>query len=303
MRVPTPSLGERAVVHADFLELLALAANDHNASSADLVACLKRQGWTDEIEDESELEPIAGAAINECRERAAHCGPEAYPFSVDLGLVEVKPGELRLPYVFQLLVTRLGMRCGPKRLPAERMFERLCVCAANEYIGAGGSETRAHHFGTPRDDRTGFETALKHVCDSLLQEGVPKRVIRDHGGDGGVDVVAWRPFPDGGPGKLIAFGQCATGVDAVKTKKVRDLSWSVFQKRFMDDAFGCPPVPMFFVPERLDRAALSECCLGFDGVIFDRCRVAALAVNVPAVLESNMRTWVDHVISNEVRAA
>ena len=31
--------------------------------------------------------------------------------------------------------------------------------------------------------------------------------------DGQLDVVVWKPFADGDPGKLIAFGQCKTGTD------------------------------------------------------------------------------------------
>jgi hypothetical protein len=98
-------------------------------------------------------------------------------------------------------------------------------------------------------------------------------------GDYGLDLVAWRDWPDGLSGKIILFGACASGQDW--EDKTDDLNLEDFFKLRMMDYPESPVMPAFFVPHRVPPSRWRETTVE-AGIIFDRCRIASLAPKLPS---------------------
>ena len=109
--------------------------------------------------------------------------------------------------------------------------------------------------------------------------------------DDGLDVVAWHSFPDGRPGKVILFGQCATGKNW--DEKLRDLRADEWIDEWFTDVLPVKPLGLFFVPFRLgpdDWSSHSRKA----GVIMDRCRIAHCLPQPPSTLASRVQRWIAH---------
>ena len=117
-------------------------------------------------------------------------------------------------YLFCLLISALRdsrIQDGPDRdltKQAERAFERLATAAA---AGTLGGEAMA--FGWPREEGTSFREALEEIENKVGWKPRPDNPLWSTGKekDAGVDVVAWRDFSDGRPGRLLLLGQAASG--------------------------------------------------------------------------------------------
>ena len=125
----------------------------------------------------------------------------------------------------------------------------------------------------------------------------PSETLRDQM-DAKLDVVAWKDFADGRPGKLILFGQCATGDDwrdkigeLPATAKWCD-SWLV-RVPVVD------PLRVFFVPHRIPAKRWDH-ANRYGGVFFDRCRIAQLSGGLAADALAECRAWSAHVIANRL---
>ena len=298
----TPSAESDAAELADHRELMALEAKDRNASCQDLVARIKRSGEVarrDHGDEESQR--CASDAILECEERSEHCGVDPYPFDVKRDLIEVKSGDPRLAYRFLLLLSIYGINAGPKGTHGARLFEQLSVHAAKGYFGVKDADVA--HFGFPRANKSGFKKALANLCRTALREGSPSRRSPNiaNAQDGSLDVVVWRPFPDARAGKFIGFGQCAAGRDAAGGDKLCSLEPSGFMRTWLEEQFGCKPVRLFFVPERLLLNQWRDRVMQLEGVLFDRCRIAATARDLPADLRDQLKAWVEFVLAKRVR--
>ena len=151
-----------------------------------------------------------------------------------------------------------------------------------------------------------------------------RRLLRTK--DGGIDIVAWRDFPDGLPSKLYLLGQCASGA-AYPSKGIKS-----FLNSFHGDWFtvlpASPPIDALFIPFMLDHDLVPRRNQSLDaaraghylslardlGVILDRCRIAclvedgtAIAREKPSLIDranefARVRGWVDRV-SSAIRGA
>jgi len=107
-------------------------------------------------------------------------------------------------------------------------------------------------------------------------------------GDAGLDVVAWKHFPDRKSGKLIAFGQCAGGATAWEVK-ASELDGAKFAKKWLREGFAVDPIRMFFVPRWIDPENWRD--TGVEGgIVFDRGRITAFASNGDAELQADCET-------------
>lgn len=130
---------------------------------------------------------------------------------------------------------------------------------------------------------------------SQLGEGQGCRVDRPNLSDqkdAKLDLVVWRPFLDDRPGKLIGFGQCATGNDW--TDKLTHLQPLAFCGMWMLDTPLVEPVRFFFVPFRIERRRWLDATRN-GGIIFDRCRIAIHAHRVDSKLMRECADWSSHV--------
>lgn len=297
---------DQATKHADWLELTALAAADRNCSLQDLVQVIRRSGTSDAVAPEDQRLPqddrgselsqaVAEAAFAEIEARDAGCGG-AYPFRVIGQRIQASRATDRSIYVFLLLLANFGAKAGPAEINAFALFDDLAARAAQSYLHGD-----SYVFAFPR--RVAPRGFVKALEDLVLQmgegQGNRRRPNSTKQKDAKLDIVSWRAFEDGRPGKVIAFGQCATGADW-KTK-LAELSPRAFYSQWLAENPIIDPVRMFFMPFRVSEHDWMG--VGYSaGVVFDRCRLAHHADTVDSGVQKQIAEWNRDVLAKKVRA-
>jgi hypothetical protein len=300
-----PATADR-VTHADWLELQALAARDRNSSMQDFASALRSTGSSEQLEDEGAAEeiddrggettePIAAAAFAEIEDRCTGCGGH-YPFELGEDFLQLKGKGRGAAYVFLLLLSTFGKDAAPAKLNAPQLFEELSAVALGNCLGGQRNGVKTYHFGFPRRvGPPGFQEAVDKLCLSTGEGTACKdRPTRKDQKDAALDLVAWRPFPDGRRAIVMAWGQCATGANwDGKLSEMQPAEWSA---AWLRDRPVVLPLRTFFMPhcvadERWEPNALK------GGVLFDRCRIAALAHPLPGELQAQCVRFNRHVIA------
>jgi hypothetical protein len=325
LNAPTPTL-------ADWIELQTLYSPRRRTNDSELIAIGQLEDdrrYDGAIEADARLEELANQVFTEL-ERRVKAANGRYPFHLneagtslllrDGGLTD---GEYA--YLFCLLVSEYRRQ----QMVAKSVFATVAddvedlfqVCST--IAAAGLLRGTAVSFGFPRPDGSGFLTALKRTFEEKMREGRTETAARpgvsSHTKDGGIDIIAWRDFPDGLPSKLYLLGQCASGT-AYPAKSVRG-----FLASFHGDWFtvhpASPPIEALFVPFMLDhdlvvrrsetptiaRAGYYLSLTRDLGIILDRCRIAHLVEDGAAIAHEKpdwverasefgrVRNWVDQV--------
>lgn len=205
---------------ADWLEVSAWAQTDAKISRAEVVAPFSFE------EDSTVADEIIDQIWDEIRTRALHLG-DKYPFelSPDEQIFSFKgddAGANPTPYLICLLISYLGLPAfsSSKTTQGSFLFEKLCTHSAKQYLSDPYCKANGLQFGSPRKDWKKKVKKFPQAVDELILsigDGENRvssvrnttKVVGD-GGDGGLDVVAWRPFIDNKRGCLLLFGQCAT---------------------------------------------------------------------------------------------
>jgi hypothetical protein len=305
-----PAATDSPEEHADWLELLALASADRSSSLQELVSAVRQTGTAEEMPEAdpddpdadrgAELtEPLAEGAFAELsgRQRACSAGRPGYPFSINPASIEGGRGYRTAPYTFLLLLSSFGRQAGPADVDALALFDELAGIAAREYLGGEAAGARYYLFGFPRRiTPAGFLDAVADLCVQL-EEGSPARTAPENEDekDAKLDLVAWRPFSDGRPGKLVGFGQCATGRNW--REKLTELQPIDFCHFALQQQLAVLPTRLFFTPFRLDARKWRRHAIR-GGIVFDRCRVTAHIRNLPSDIRRRCATWNDHVLSS-----
>ncbi len=178
--------------------------------------------------------------------------------------------------------------------------------AAAEILGG-----KAYWFGFPRPNHSNMLNAIQDLVAAMgLGEAPQQRPpgLSANAADGTVDIVVWRPFLDGRPGAVVAYGQVASGRNW-KSKPIKSFIDGHFLPWFVK-----PPshkhVELLFVPipqhHELDEAsgkdfwnlAREEARLRENdyGVVIDRIRVTELM----GASAKNAHFPVDHQTHREV---
>jgi len=298
-----PSLIDPPEEKADWVELYALKDDDGNASFADLISALGLSGTADAIEEEDDEGPLeeltdedhyegaAEAAFQEITDRVDACRgvKDGYPFALTNNAVLRRNDSIGSVYCFLLMLSRFGHKAGGSE--GAKLFEELCAEAAKSYFGIDKTHVRSSVFGFPRRvGPAGFARALDALCCELGEgRGARQRPNSADQKDAKLDVVAWRSFADGRQGKLIAFGQCATGTDwKNKTTELgQPMDWC---RLWMQDTPAVPPIRMFFVPHRISETVWFQTCVN-GGILFDRCRIVQHSESVPEDLREQLAEW------------
>jgi hypothetical protein len=289
---------------ADWLELTALAAADRNASIQDLVQVIRRSGTSDAIDPDNEepsgdrgseiSQAIAESAFAEIEARSTGCG-KAYPFKVGTQRIQATRSTDASIYVFLLLVANYGAKAAGSGTSALPMFDDLAAGAAGSYFHG-----ESYVFAFPRRVApTGFADAVDDLCLRMGEgEGNRRRPTTKHQNDAKLDIVSWRPFEDRRKGKMIAFGQCATGANW--KEKLSELDPYDFYTQWFAENPAVRPLRMFFMPFRvLDDDWFGVALKG--GVVFDRCRLAHHAQSVDSALKEQVSAWNRDVLAKKVR--
>lgn len=279
---------------ADWVELQALLARDRQFSLESLARVINRSGTTDALrsdpeEDDGGDDPprrlprraaddsrtVAEAAFSEIETRAKACNGhrDAYPFKVESGIVRLKGEPGSTDYEFFLLLTHAGPTSGHEGTAV--LFELLCTVAALGHLGGSRNSARAFRFGAPRKRPLAkLSEAITNFCRDVGEGmGCSSEKEASHTGDGQLDIVAFREFPDGRTGKLVLFGQCAAGASSAEDK-LSELDPQAFMKKWLKKQLLVSPMRLFFVPW-CPPAHAWEFKVIDSGLLFDRCRIAA----------------------------
>lgn len=290
---PTPNEDEHEI--ADFVELVAW--RDGQTSVVELGQLLGRQDDVDysfgvPVEDEADVHVETVFAELEHRHEA--CAGK-YPFSICDDGRTVRMSSSTDPrtqtiYMYMLLATRLNMKDDRIHgdLDGTRLFEELAADSAGCYLG---SRAKSLIFGTAAQG-VGFVEKVNDLCRHLGEGGGFND--RSSGGatqkDGKLDVVAWTPFSDERPGKLVLFGQCKTG-----THYRNDLT-HLQPRSFCDKWFRFPPTltptRAFFVTEALPSSRWRETAID-AGLLFDRCRIMDFSDSISTGVLERVRAWTE----------
>lgn len=157
------------------------------------------------------LEPQrVNVGLREMERRARLLG-ERYPFKIHGEYaVQAVSGAAQSVYIAVTLMAPGGaVREYIAQAPDETMavgFENVTVDAVSNLWGDAGQALR---FGWPSDigRPPEFDLAIRWLAEKVgVEVGQGYRQPRRK--DGGVDVVSWRPFPDGRPGFPLVLVQC-----------------------------------------------------------------------------------------------
>jgi hypothetical protein len=254
---------------ADWVEVSALLARDHNASKGDLERVLRRSGILENLGADA-VDSKCVDVFRELEARAITAGG-AYPFESRPGLLSARRRVEDYPvYVFCLCLSFLPwkQKKGGKIFP-RRMFEALSTSAAKVYLG--GNVLR---FASPRDELPkSFVEALNVVCERIREGGGYRTQPTPKPNDDTVDIIAWKPFPDTRPGQVMLFGQCASGQD-VRAKR-SELQASAFCQQWMLYHPASPLIHALFIPHHIEPKTW-EALTRRAGIVFDRGRLARL---------------------------
>jgi hypothetical protein len=256
MKLFAPAASDPTEYSADWMEFQALRSSDRQTSIADLAKLIRRTGSTDAIEgprgDAGSVlsQSIAEDAFVEVENRKQACGAGNYPFEITKGLLRLKNDAERSPYILLLLMSAAKPTAGHNGTAA--LFERICTQATIGYLGGSANGVGAIRFGSPRKTPLAkLSQTVDHLCLNLAEgDGCRHPDKAAHLGDEGLDIVAWRKFPDAKEGKLVAFGQCAAGGGDWESK-LAELDAIAFMKKWLRTMLVVEPVRLFFVPRRI----------------------------------------------------
>ena len=291
---PSPHAEEHEL--ADFLELTAWRAG--GTSAVALSRLLGRLGENDYragVPEEDEVDRAAGDAFAELDRRRHDCGG-GYPFVLGGEGATVRLDEPRdeeadarhAIYKYLLLATRLNMRDNRRHAGRDGalLFEELAAETAKGYLGA---RSESLVFGTAAGTAD-FPGRIDELCARMGEGGgfrnrddTPPRAR-----DGKLDVVAWKPFADRRPGKLIAFGQCKTGTHY--RDELTQLQPDSFCSKWLHTQPAVTPVRMFFLAEARPRGRWRSAAVD-AGILFDRCRVVDFCRDPGAEVRWKVREW------------
>lgn len=340
---PVPKDSTRSAL-ADWLELSALSSDRRQVSEASLIGLHDLYGGesdalsdpepeTGDILDESILDSVQEQSVQAVVEEILYREQVLqghYPFKVRPGgvlLAHLKSEEQLTTgewvYLFCLLCSAIregGLQTKnealTKRIPA--LFQ-VCACLA----AAGYLSGSVSSFGFPRAQGNAFLPALRLAyksfgegtvrSDDNVPPGFPSELK-----DGGIDVIAWRDFPDKMPGKLYLLGQCASGRNW-RGKTVKQYLDS-FHGNWFTGHPPSDPIKTMFIPftfhhelqdqQDVDFLSLLKNSLHYEtftfGVIQDRLRIAYFAdigSSLPQGQETDIRqnigemqAWVREVL-------
>ena len=292
----TPSARAHENELADFAELQAW--RNSSVSATDLSRLLGRiaeNDYPNGVPEEDEIDEIVGDAYVETERRLTVCR-NGYPFTTDERghVLRVTQGfgyVKHIIYKYLLLATRLNMRDNRihSGIDGTLIFEELAAEVARAYLGA---RAQCLVFGTA-DSQFNFQERVNKLCRQLREGGgfANRSTTSPRAQDGKLDIVAWKPFTDGFPGQLIAFGQCKTGTNYKDT--LAQLQPDAFCKKWLYDQPALMPVRTLFVAEALPRGERSDWydTTADSGLLFDRCRIVDFCDDISDSTLGKVITW------------
>ena len=265
---------------ADWLEASMLVERTEYASRAKIRRYIKS------LFGEDELDIAVETVLREINRRKRLC-QQAYPFSEESSGVRYSVGKAGVPYLFMLCISASETyRAEKRQKETDELFDELVLDALKACLGPTSEGER---FGSPASGSRpkNFRDSIRWIAHRMnLQQG--KGNPRTHTGDGGLDVIAWRPFRDRRSGYMVLLAQCTVERDWFH--KARDLQQDAW-RGWID--LGKDPHLVFAIPfviaaqydkwdelRRLVHTAL------------DRLRLCELLDSVPLRASQAIQKWV-----------
>lgn len=192
-------------------------------------------------------------------------------------------------------VFRTQMKVDDIQVCAE-IFERTATVAIRELLGGPAEALRfawPSEFGRPQE----FSDAIRWLSEKMgLRVGAGFRPPRRK--DGGVDVVAWRPFKDGRSAFPVVLAQCTIQADVLTKSLDIDLrNWSNWLMLLRD------PVTVLTVPFVLTASSEDWNEVSQRHMILDRFRLVELLQKSgiePSEVEGMSRFLASHFALAEI---
>ena len=311
--LPSPETQDANITIADWVELSALFSADGGTSREDVVRALRRDtGLTD-----TRAQELANDVFRELSDRAKSAAVEdalpiaTYPFRLERSDTHLKLNELGpsrrwdrgFIYTFLLTMTRSSMSSRNRThagVDPTKVFERLCADVLGTFWGGMPPYSGSMVFGTSSNNSTAartFKSKIETLCTTLGEGGGWREgAIPPGGGDGKLDVVAWRKFRDGRQGGLIGFAQCKTGLGW--DNHLTTLQPKAFCRKFMKQPLVLEPVRVYMVPNRIG-SHVWENHTDNAGLLFDRCRIVQYAESIDNQVLIQARKWMDAVVKQQ----
>lgn len=291
---------------ADWMEIEAIRDVDRRCSVEDLLSALRTGGSIDAVDDldpaddpgYERLQEIAidAFAVVETRAQALAIS-NSYPFTLRGTSLAFDDSLVSSSYVFLVLSSYLDGSAGTCDTPYTALFEALSAAAIRNYFGGDATRAVTYQFGSPRREGqpSGFRDALQDLFKMLRDGGgVHERPVISRKNDDKLDIVAWIPSPDDRRGKLITFGQCATGKHW--RDKVYELQPNAFCRAWIQDHPIVPPIRSFFFPHALSEDEWAN--IGISaGLLFDRIRITAFTATLPEKTADAIAQWNDSALA------
>jgi len=233
--------------------------------------------------DDTEL--AANLVFKEIKRRRLICS-ERYPFTVDGKVVRLDGGADAEFYKFLLIIVVSPLLRDEKRYAEiDEVFDGVVLDAIRGYLGDGAVALR---FGWPvsggRPKK--FDDALRWLAAQMnLQLGAG--VSPPKSKDGGVDIVAWKPFADHRAAYLVVLAQCTVRTDWVpKSKDIIDIVWlaSLDTGRPAVITLAVP----FIIPQQFDHWDMLRRTVG---IVFDRLRLCQYLRASSSANHQTMVSW------------
>jgi hypothetical protein len=231
--------------------------------------------------------PISWAFKEIARRRRIVGG--AYPLTVEETQIRLTVTHASAFYVFLLLVSLDGpMRRARRFNEIDRIFDRVVQEAVRSYLGP---KTNTLRFGWPPSE--GRPASFRNALDWLSERiGLP--IGPGHSApntkDGGLDVVAWKPFNDKRSAFALALVQCTVQSDW--HPKAKDLLDHVWMGRIDS---GRPVMLSLAIPFVIPKNyAKWDDLRRMTSVVFDRLRLAEVLSEQDTLRFGEMLAWSKH---------
>ena len=284
-----------SVKAADWLEAEIVYSGRQSVPLEALRSQITLEGEFEDTEDQSDHgqdtvddfpsgpgERFTSNAASEIQRRSSICG-EGYPFVLNSGRLEwAQKRSWADPYIVCLLAAdRQLYRHGDD---TAQVFEHLSTLAIGSFLGG-----KAIRFGARRDT---FPGPIGEAIALLGQLTFSKQIngwnTYHTDQDFGLDVVGWKPFPDGYNNQLQIYMQCATGEGWLEEKK-GEPNLDIWRGLLL---WGTPPLVALSIPyvvndeERWQRNLAGR-------LVLDRLRITYALAKVP--LNDDQINWTDWV--------
>ena len=241
-QVPTPTSTDASNL-ADWAEAVMFVEERHLWSKSSLRHRLRAALFVDGEDLDFHVDLLLSEV--ELRHNAAEA---TYPFSwSDVGISRSRDLD-EAPYEFLLwLATSPVYRKQDRFEEIDELFDNLVKQALIGYLGTNSKGIR---FASPASEPrpSGFPDAVKWLANILtLRAGAS--TPRPRRKDGGVDVVAWRPFRDRRSGFIVILCQCTVAQNW--TPKAKDIVAGIWNG-WID--FGLNPLTAIAVPFAVPKA-------------------------------------------------